>query len=293
MRFITLVSTVLVSSSILASDSKVFSNPESSFYEKSEQAYYVSNQNGADLGWISKLDASGNVLQARWATGLHSPQGMRVDSLTNTLWVTDTSESGENWIVGINLDSPEKRQQIEVRAANDLNDLAIDEDGILYVSDPTGDQVFRIDPKAKGSEQISVFMKTTETFPNGVLVVGDRLYVASWGSRDLSANSPWKTSKEGGVYSVSLSSPSYENREYFSKNKTLGNLDGIEIDDKGNFYVSDWVNGNLFKISKNGEAQLLGNFGQGNADIGLDPKRNVISIPQTLTSKVFQLKIVE
>ena len=41
-------------------------------------------------GWISKLSPKGEVLEAKWVTGLNAPKGMRVQG--DTLWVSDIDE---------------------------------------------------------------------------------------------------------------------------------------------------------------------------------------------------------
>ena len=70
----------------------------------------------------------------------------------------------------------------------------------------------------------------------------------------------------------------------------LGNLDGVEIDQKGNIYVSDWESGKLYKISSETKTIIgLGQYGQGLADIGLNSYTGELALPVMLSSEVLFL----
>ena len=70
----------------------------------------------------------------------------------------------------------------------------------------------------------------------------------------------------------------------------LGNLDGVEIDQKGNIYVSDWESGKLYKISSGTKTVVgLGQYGQGLADIGLNSLTGELALPIMLSSEVLFL----
>src|SRR5688500_7290373 len=65
--------------------------PESVYYDAGSNALFVSNINGEILGrdgngYISRLTADGKVVNAKWATGLNAPKGLR--AYRGTLWVT-------------------------------------------------------------------------------------------------------------------------------------------------------------------------------------------------------------
>ena len=67
----------------------------------------------------------------------------------------------------------------------------------------------------------------------------------------------------------------------------LGNLDGVEIDQKGNIYVSDWESGKLYKISSRTRTVIgLGQYNQGLADIGLNTLTGELALPVMLNSEV-------
>ena len=270
---------VLFSTSIMA-EQPVFSQPESAYFYTSGSTdpgvYFISSTNGDDVGWVSKLAADGSMIDSRWATDLRHPMGMRVSG--KRLWINNTTE-----IVGLNLDNPNDRIVHPIDGAISLNDLATDSSGHAYLSDTMNSRVVRVD-LATGEN--STYISTLPSSPNGVLVQGDRLYIASWGvmSDRPEERAEWITKTAGDLYWVSLKD-SKKSRHIIVPE--LGNLDGVEIDQKGNIYVSDWESGKLYKISSGAKMVVdLGQYGQGLADIGLNSLTGELVLPVMLSSEV-------
>lgn len=270
---------VLFSTSIMA-EQPVFSQPESAYFYTSGSTdpgvYFISSTNGDDVGWVSKLAADGSMIDSRWATDLRHPMGMRVSG--KRLWINNTTE-----IVGLNLDNPDDRIVHPIDGAISLNDLATDSSGHAYLSDSMNSRVVRVD-LATGEN--STYISTLPSSPNGVLVQGDRLYIASWGvmSDRPEERAEWITKTAGDLYWVSLKD-SKKSRHIIVPE--LGNLDGVEIDQKGNIYVSDWESGKLYKISSGAKMVVdLGQYGQGLADIGLNSLTGELVLPVMLSSEV-------
>ena len=270
---------VLFSTSIMA-EQPVFSQPESAYFYTSGSTdpgvYFISSTNGDDVGWVSKLAADGSMINSRWATDLRHPMGMRVSG--KRLWINNTTE-----IVGLNLDNPDDRIVHPIDGAISLNDLATDSSGHAYLSDSMNSRVVRVD-LATGEN--STYISTLPSSPNGVLVQGDRLYIASWGvmSDRPEERAEWITKTAGDLYWVSLKD-SKKSRHIIVPE--LGNLDGVEIDQKGNIYVSDWESGKLYKISSGAKIVVnLGQYGQGLADIGLNLLTGELVLPVMLSSEV-------
>ncbi len=270
---------VLFSTSIMA-EQPVFSQPESAYFYTSGSTdpgvYFISSTNGDDVGWVSKLAADGSMINSRWATDLRHPMGMRVSG--KRLWINNTTE-----IVGLNLDNPDDRIVHPIDGAISLNDLATDSSGHAYVSDSMNSRVVRVD-LATGEN--STYISTLPSSPNGVLIQGDRLYIASWGvmSDRPEERAEWITKTAGDLYWVSLKD-SKKSRHIIVPE--LGNLDGVEIDQKGNIYVSDWESGKLYKISSGAKMVVdLGQYGQGLADIGLNSLTGELVLPVMLSSEV-------
>ena len=272
----------LISVSVLA-EQPAFSQPESAYFYTSGSTdpgvYFISSTNGDDVGWVSKLAADGSMIDPRWATDLRNPMGMRVSG--NRLWINNTTE-----VVGLNLDDPSDRIVHPIDGAISLNDLATDSSGHAYLSDSMNSRVVRVD-LATGEN--STYISTLPSSPNGLLVQGDRLYIASWGvmSDRPEERAQWITKTAGDLYWVSLKD-STKSRHIIVPE--LGNLDGVEIDQKGNIYVSDWESGKLYKISSGTKTVVgLGQYGQGLADIGLNSLTGELALPVMLSSEVLFL----
>ena len=272
----------LISVSVLA-EQPAFSQPESAYFYTSGSTdpgvYFISSTNGDDVGWVSKLAADGSMIDPRWATDLRNPMGMRVSG--NRLWINNTTE-----VVGLNLDDPSDRIVHPIAGAIILNDLATDSSGHAYLSDSLNSRVVRVN-LATGEN--STYISTLPSSPNGLLVQGDRLYIASWGvmSDRPEERAEWITKTAGDLYWVSLKD-STKSRHIIVPE--LGNLDGVEIDQKGNIYVSDWESGKLYKISSGTKTVVgLGQYGQGLADIGLNSLTGELALPVMLSSEVLFL----
>jgi len=270
---------VLFSTSIMA-EQPVFSQPESAYFYTSGSTdpgvYFISSTNGDDVGWVSKLAADGSMIDSRWATDLQHPMGMRVSG--KRLWINNTTE-----IVGLNLDNPNDRIVHPIDGAISLNDLATDFSGYAYLSDSLNSRVVRVN-LATGEN--STYISTLPSSPNGVLVQGDRLYIASWGvmSDRPEERAEWITQTAGDLYWVSLKDAK-KSRQIIAPE--LGNLDGVEIDRNGNIYVSDWESGELYKISSGTKTVIgLGQYGQGLADIGLNSLTGELVLPVMLSNEV-------
>ena len=269
----------LMSASVLANE-PAFAQPESAYFYTSGSTdpgvYFISSTNGNEMGWVSKLAADGSMIDSRWATNIRNPMGMRVSG--KRLWVNNITE-----IIGINLKDPSDRIVYLIDDAILLNDLATDSSGYAYLSDSMNSRVVRID-LATGEN--STFISTLPSSPNGLLVHGDKLYIASWGimSEQPEERAEWITQTAGDLYWVSLKES--ENVRHIVAPE-LGNLDGVEIDQQGNIYVSDWENGKLYKISSSNKTVIeLGQYKQGLADLGLNSLTGELVLPIMLSSEV-------
>ena len=269
----------LMSASVLANE-PAFAQPESAYFYTSGSTdpgvYFISSTNGNEMGWVSKLASDGSIIDSRWATNIRNPMGMRVSG--KRLWVNNITE-----IIGINLKDPSDRIVYSIGDAILLNDLATDSSGYAYLSDSMNSRVVRID---LSTGENSTFISTLPSSPNGLLVHGDKLYIASWGimSEQPEERAEWITQTAGDLYWVSLKQS--ENVRHIVAPE-LGNLDGVEIDQQGNIYVSDWENGKLYKISSSNKTVIeLGQYKQGLADLGLNSLTGELVLPIMLSSEV-------
>lgn len=242
------------------------SSPESAYYDSQSKFIFVSNMAGAPdqkdgNGWIQKLTAGGKVVATKWVTGLDAPKGLR--SFKGTLWVSDIDQ-----LVAIDIASGRIRKKYPVAGSRFLNDVAVDSHGTVYVAEMLDNKIFQLK-----DEKVSIFKEGLDLeSPNGLLVDGDDLIVASWGApaADFSTKIPGK------LYKISLSS---KEKSLITK-EPFGNLDGLEIDASGNYLVSDWRAGKVFRISKSGEATELFSGMNGAADIGFNKGTQMLIIPR-------------
>ncbi len=245
--------------------SKGLSNPESAYYEPDSDTLFVSSVAGSPTekdgrGWISKVSPDGTMIKTRWVTGLHAPKGMR--AYKGVLWVTNIDE-----VISIDIRNGKVLARVPVKGSQFLNDIAIDAQGDVYVSDTLGSKIFKI-----RNHKVEVWAEgPTLGAPNGLLIEGDRLFVATWGL----PKSDWTTDEPGTLYSMNLTT---QKKRRLAPNG-LGNLDGLERYESDGFLVSDWMAGTVFYISKKRKAFLILEGLKNSADIGYSSKHERLFVP--------------
>lgn len=247
--------------------------PESAYYHLPSDTLYVSNVNGTPIekdgnGYISKYTITGQIVEAKWVTGLNAPKGQR--AFNDTLWVTDIDQ-----VVVIDIKTGKIKNKINVKGAKFLNDIGIDEKGTVYVSDMVGNKIYTVKGK-----KVSIFKEGADLEgPNGLFVANGKLFVAGWG-REMQPDFSTKT--PGHLYSLDLK----------TKEKTLitqtplGNLDGLELTKDGSYFVSDWVAGRVYKVAADGKSTLVIEGLKGAADLGWDQSTNTVIVPRMLEGQV-------
>jgi sugar lactone lactonase YvrE len=272
-----MISSLLLLVSLVAT-APGFEAPESVFWDEASRTWFVSNIVGKEnekdgKGWISRLGANGKVVQRKWVDGLDSPHGVRVDA--GTLYAADVDQ-----LVVIDVATARIRGRIPAPGAKFLNDLAVGPSGAVYVSDTLGDAIYRC------TTSCEVFVKSDALEgPNGLLVDGDRLIVATWGV--ISDPITFATKTPGRLISVDLKTKEIAP---LGSGKPIGNLDGIEKDG-ADYLVTDFTAGRIFRVSKSGAATVLKSGFAESADLGWDPGRRIIAVPETGggTVKFFRL----
>lgn len=242
--------------------------PESAHYDPKTGAVYVSNVVGSPFekdgrGFIAKVSPKGEILSSSWVGGLNAPKGIRV--LGDTLYVSDVDE-----LLEISIPQAAVRYRIKIPGARFLNDVAAAPDGTVYVSDMMTNRIHRVSP-ARMSE---VFLQGPSLAgPNGLYLEGRKLYVACWGP--ISDEATLKTSAAGRLLSVDVAT-----KKVKTVSGPLGNLDGLEPDGAGGWFVSDWVAGKLWRVGRSGKAELLLSGMKGAADLGLSARERLLFMPQ-------------
>ena len=254
--------------------SKGIKAPESAYFDKETGNIYLSQVGeGGGLGKdgdgvISILKPDGTVVNPRWFAGLNAPKGLR--SSGGVLWVADIDR-----LVGISIENATTHAIHEVAGAKFLNDVAITERGTVLVSDMLASTIYAL----QGDKVSKVASGVELDSPNGLLVNGDTLYIAGWG-RDIQAS--FETLTLGRLLALDL-----RTRKVQPVTKaTVGNLDGLELDGKGGFLVTDWVEGAVLHISARGAVTSVLDLPKGSADIAYLSKKKLLIVPQMLENKV-------
>lgn len=254
-----------------------FMNPESALYDSARHVVYVSNVNGAptekdNAGHISKITMDGEMIEAEWVTGLNAPKGLVQHG--NTLYVSDIDQ-----LVAIDVDSGDILNKWDAEGAVFLNDLAVDVNGRIYVSDMLTNRIYRLD-----GDTISVWLEDEALqHPNGLQVDGNSLFVAPWG-KDLQDD--FSTTVLGHLIVVDLKTKAIST---VGSGEPVGNLDGLESDGKGKWITTDWMAGALLRIDVSGDAELLMDMNQGSADIGVINSEAMVLVPMMNDNKVIAI----
>ncbi len=227
--------------------------PESVLFDKANNLLYVSNIDGQDpwkadgKGSIGKVGLDGKIIAADWVSGLESPKGLGM--YNGKLYAADLTN-----LVIIDIASGKIEQKIAIAGAVGLNDIAIDGQGVVYISDSPGKQVFRF---ANGKSEI--FLDKLNG-PNGLYINGTDIYVL-----DNQAMHKVNTDKTLTKVVDGLD----------------GNADGLERISGNDYIISCWQ-GLIWYVNTDGTKQMLLDTRKENkntADIGYDPETKTVYVP--------------
>jgi DNA-binding beta-propeller fold protein YncE len=243
----------------------VFKVPESVLFDAKNNALYVANIDGTDpwakdgKGSIGKMGADGKSVKAEWVSGLNAPKGMGLHN--GKLYVADLTD-----IAVIDVASGKIDKRIPVTDAQGLNDVSVDADGVIYVSDSRAKKIYKV---KDGSTELFV---DNLKGPNGVLMRGKDFYILD----------------AGGVYKMNADK---------SLTKVVdgmeGGTDGIENVQGNDFIVSCW-GGTLYYVNADGTKQLLMDTRPqkaNSADIGYDPKAKTVFVPTFWKNSVIAYQV--
>jgi DNA-binding beta-propeller fold protein YncE len=243
-----------------------FQTPESVKYDKDRDVLYIANINGnpTDLdenGFISKLSTSGEIIELQWVTGLSAPKGMGI--LDDHLYVTDI-----NRLVKISIDSGKIVNDWPVEAEF-LNDIDIDKNGTVFVSDMRSDRIF-----ALINDTFDVWLQSDHfDRPNGLFVDNNNLLV---GTNDT-------------IYSVFI-----ETKEINPFLEGTGGIDGLESVKNDQFVFSDW-SGHIHLSSPGKDLKLILNTAKDTvqaADIEYSSMKDLILVPTFFHNTVSAYELI-
>jgi len=268
-------------------------NPESVVYASKQNLLFVSNINGKpdqkdQNGFISAVSPSnGSTIELNWITGLNAPKGMAVNDNNSSLYVSDITD-----LVEIDIDGEKIVKRFNAPGSAFLNDVAMDSQGNIYVSDTVTNTIYKLDKDVNNSNNatLQAWLQSPQlNGPNGLHVDNskNRLIVASLG----------EMSKPGaGIEVIDLKNKSISSLGKEGSTSPFGGLDGIESDPtETHYYVTDNPAGRLYDVNANGsEYSTLIELGtQGTADLGFIPSQNIMIIPVMQDNKLVAYKLVQ
>ena len=260
----------------------ILDNPENVCWDETSETWFISNLGGEKVtleedkyGWITRLDKDRKVISNRWVEGLDAPTGMA--AYKNKLYVGDRGV-----LVEIDISKSEIIRKIPLPGAEFINDVAVSSSGEVYISDTFGNRIYRLSKRGK----VDVFLENTLLdFPNGLLVDGKNLIVATWGT--ITNPETFETSKKGTLLRVDLKSKEITP---VGKGKPIANIDGV-VKYGEHFYVTDWTGGRLLQVSEEGDVtEVVTGFNQF-ADLGIDPKRGIVVIPEMSKNRFIMVNL--
>ena len=225
--------------------------PESVLPDYAKKLLYVSLIDGG--GWVADgkggvatLSFDGKKYDSLWITGLNAPKGL--GRFGNHLYAADISE-----VVVIDIKKGKVEKKIPVAGATGLNDITVDDKGIVYVSDSRTGKVHRIE-----NDMATVYLENQKGV-NGLKAIGKDLYL-------LNSTSLVKADQQKNLSTVA----------------ELGfGGDGLEPVGNGDFLVTSW-SGYIYYVYADGKKELLLDTHlekKNTADIGYDSASHILYVP--------------
>lgn len=246
---------------IWESDS-ILTTPESVLFDAKSKILYVSNIGESDKensGYISKLDLDGRILKKNWVPGLNATKGLGL--YKDRLYAAEMST-----VAIIDVGTGNIVQRIPIQGAQMLNDITVDQNGIVYVSDTRTGKVHKIE-----NGKPSLYLENLKS-PNGLLSIGDVLYVLADGTLQRTNSDKTLTQLADGME---------------------GGTDGIEMVKENEFIISCWQ-GTIYYVKTDGSKQLLldtRDQKMNTADIGYDSLNQIVYVPTFRKNKVVAYKL--
>ncbi|WP_397363089.1 SMP-30/gluconolactonase/LRE family protein [Olleya sp. R77988] len=150
-------------------------------FNAEKNVVYVSNMGAVPPdakdgdGTLSILYTNGKVLTQNWVTGLNAPKGINI--YNGKLYVADIDE-----VVKIDVETGTIEKHIKIEGAKFLNDLDIDTNGNVFVTDTRNNKIHKIT-----NDKVSVWKTFTDFNPNGIFVEDNRILAVSYSKGDFIA----------------------------------------------------------------------------------------------------------
>lgn len=228
-----------------------YTSAESVEYDPINNQWLVSNGSR-----IITDDGNGNLAYFGTGSGSH---GMEV--LGNNMFVLDGTS-----VRGYDLSTEASIMNLNIPGASFLNGLTNDGVSTLYATDFSGSKIYSIDVSDISNPSFTEIVSNTSDTPNGIYFDGDnnRLIYVTWG---------------GSAKIKAIDLTSFQQTTLV--NTTLGNIDGIDNDSAGNYYISSWSPARITKYSNDFSTSeiVITDPINNPADIGINVVTNIMAIP--------------
>jgi sugar lactone lactonase YvrE len=243
--------------------------PESAVYDAKRGVVYVSNfdvyaRAGAGQ-FVSKLSLDGKIIEREAIKGLVRPTGMAIAG--DRLFVVE-----RNGVAEIDLTTGEVAARHALPADGLLNDVAVDANGNLFVSDTAKNIVYRRVPGGAFEEWLTAPVVAQ---PNGLLVRDGKLLIGC--------------SRQNALKSVDLATKKIAVVARFEP----GGIDGIKVGKQGDLFVSHAV-GRIYRLAPDGSmTRLLDTTGPGRytTDFEYIPEKDLLIVPTYVDNRVVAYRV--
>lgn len=230
--------------------------PESVLFDPGTNTLYVSCM-GA--GKIVRLGSDGQLISDAWVTGLVSNKGSAI--YNGLLYTAET-----NTVAVIDIGKAALIKRISVEGAIMLNDLAVDANGTVYVSDTRAGKVYQIK-----EDKVMLYLGNMPG-ANGLLPVHDDLYIVTATTLE----------KVDANKSITRIAEGFE-----------AGLDGIVMVSANEFILSNYK-GILYHVKADGSKQILQDTRAAGLmcnDISYDQKTKTLFVPAYSSNLVIAYRL--
>lgn len=228
--------------------------PESVAWDPGTGLWYASNERGGPdgRGFISTIDPDG-LVSTPWVTGLGVPFG--VDVHDGRVYAGD-----QGLLDVIDIATKQVLHRVPLPQGFSANDVEVDAGtGDVYLSG--SGSIVRVDMGAQ--PPVSSVFKSGVPSVNGLLVEGRTLYFV-------------QITAEGAINRLDLDAPETATRV----SGPIGALDGI-VRAGDDFVVTDFIRGLVLRVTPAGAVTEIGRTAPTAADLGIDPARDIVAVPNT------------
>lgn len=240
---------------------------ESVIYDKEKELIYASVIDGKPwekdgIGSIAKISIDGKQVDNTFITGCDAPKGLGI--YNSKLYVADI-----NILRIIDLNTQKIEQSIEVEGAEGLNDITIDNDGNVYISDSNNGKIYIF-----SNGKVTIWLDSTVLKKtNGLLALKNSLMLVDM--------------ETGKFYEIN-----YDDKNPKEVAKNLFSGDGIVKIRKNEYLVSNW-NGEVAHVKEGKLNKVLDTkeFKINAADFWYIESKKLLLIPTFFANKIMAYEL--